>query len=414
METYGKPVPTAVIGLGFGDEGKGMAVAHDTRKIVARGLRPVNVRFNGGPQAAHNVRVRLDGTIRHHTHSQTGSGAMLGASTVLTRGMLVSVGALFYECGHLSGTIGGNYIERVTIDSRCPVVLPTHIELNRFLEDRRGSGRHGSTGTGIGIARECEESIDGTTISVGALRDEAELARMIRFWRDGYLRQKYKLDGFSWTLEPEEEARAVAGYLAECVNLGVNVVDDADKYVRELLTDGIHGVTFEGSQGILLDERWGFPPHVTYGDMAPDGALEIADSVPVNVMGVTRTYQTRHGAGPFPTEGGVSIPEMDNVYGRWSGAFRTGLLDMLRLHLAADAAGVDEVAVSHTDRYPGRYADTGGLLQNLSIEKDGTLYSRVSVEATLDELVNQIEKECNADVTVIGHGPILEDWEDRR
>ena len=86
-----EPQSKVVIGLGYGDEGKGMAVAHETLRALAHGLRVVNVRFNGGPQAAHNVRVMVNyATVLHHTHSQFGSGSMFGALTVLMRFVIVS------------------------------------------------------------------------------------------------------------------------------------------------------------------------------------------------------------------------------------------------------------------------------------------------------------------------------------
>ena len=94
----GKPVPAAIVGLGFGDEGKGMAVAHEVGRSRACGLDAMVVRFNGGPQAAHNVRVvDRDGNIRHHTHAQFGSGTLLGAR-IIPEG---------YQIGIITQTPGG-------------------------------------------------------------------------------------------------------------------------------------------------------------------------------------------------------------------------------------------------------------------------------------------------------------------
>ena len=184
-----EPTHKVVLGLGYGDEGKGMAVAHEVARALAFGLRPIVVRFNGGPQAAHNVRVQTDdGNVMHHTHSQFGSGALLGAKTILAKGMLFDPLAVAREASHLSFVTKRDVMPDLMVDKACPVVLPIHAYANQQLERIRGNERHGSTGRGIGVARACEHAcktglVDrDMLIDVRSLFNATELNSKMRFW----------------------------------------------------------------------------------------------------------------------------------------------------------------------------------------------------------------------------------------
>lgn len=401
-----------VVGLGFGDEGKGMAVAHEVERVIDNGLQPVVVRFNGGPQAAHNVRIKKDGKILHHTHSQFGSGALLGAETIITKGMLFDPLSFVNEAEALSKTMGTDMMDTVTIDGRCPVVTPLHVAVNRILEESRGDGRHGSTGSGIGIARECEEEfsdhITVHSLSYGAL---VLVFRLIE-QRD-WLEKRYRLETgigdetiFEWILLMQRAMRRIAAH--------VRVVFGCGDEIRRLMDDGSSGVVFEGSQGILLDERYGWFPHVTRGDMSPSEATKICGHRPFSVLGVTRSYLTRHGAGPFPSECAMDwLGYDDNSASEWAGELRVGLLDVPSLTLSAKAAGVNEVAVSHMDEYPGSYvAAWHNYRRDEGVSKAIGL-DPLMVTASEERFMSRICDVCNAPTTVIGRGPTTDDWQDR-
>lgn len=133
-----------VVGLGYGDEGKGSIVDALTRRHNI-GLI---VRFNGGAQAAHNVWTD-DG--RHHTFSQFGSGMFVpGAKTLLSRFMLANPIAMINEEEHLRSVGVTDAWQRTFIDRRCLVTTPWHVALNRARERARGENCHGSCGMGIG------------------------------------------------------------------------------------------------------------------------------------------------------------------------------------------------------------------------------------------------------------------------
>src|SRR5215467_3672428 len=131
--------------LGFGDAGKGAITDFLTRRLSAHTV----VRFNGGPQAAHNV-VTPDG--RHHTFAQFGSGTLAGARTHLSRFMLVDPLALVREADHLRDLGVADPYGGLTVDRDALLVTPYHGAANRERERRRGEARHGSCGMGVGEA----------------------------------------------------------------------------------------------------------------------------------------------------------------------------------------------------------------------------------------------------------------------
>lgn len=390
-----EPVHKVVLGIGYGDEGKGMAVAHEVARALAFGQKPLVVRFNGGPQAAHNVRVQTEDGILHHTHSQFGSGALLGAKTVLARGMLFDPLSVAAEASHLSFVTKRDVMPELLVDKACPVVLPIHAHANQLLERMRGDGRHGSTGRGIGVARACEHAcrrgeVDPHwLIDVRSLFDAGELHSKLGFWVRWIAAQYHVVMD-----EPNRGfAEGVSNGMRHLVECGMRVIESTDDVVRYCMRNG-WCVTFEGSQGLLLDERYGAFPHVTYGDMTARGAFDVA-GCELPVMGVTRSYQTRHGAGPLPTEGTYGAPEEDNGTTMWAGEFRTGLLDASRLEIVTHCERFDELAVSCMDRYPGRYCRHG------------------EIAADADRFIREVELLSSTPVRVIGNGNMVHQWEDR-
>lgn len=455
-------IPTCVIGLAFGDEGKGMTVAYECRRKKAAGLEPLVIRFNGGAQAAHNVRVRAeDGTILHHMHQQVGSGAMYGASTVLTDGMVVSLTRLLSEMRepNLMRALGGRR-PHVIVSNDAPLVLPLHALVNRALEERRGNAAHGSCGVGIGICRTCEDAARhdaecaGRLVTAGSVVDSEKTFDDIVFWAR-WLERRFDVSlgnvsdrASEWIGELIRERQALS-------NIGVRFANDCDAYIRERAGDGRTGVVFEGSQGVLLDERYGWFPHVTYGDMTPANAMRIVGCTPddadgkLAVIGCTRTYTTRHGYGPFPSangtmrssvendeargtllramsDGDVSdatilrwgrdrsaspLFEVDNGTGRYQGEFRIGLLDVPNLvRVTHDVVRVDAVSVSNVDRYPGCVISSFGD----EIRIDGVRNAvPVSPHVTViggDSIVEHIADTVGTDTVIVGDSPCVSDW----
>jgi adenylosuccinate synthase len=355
------PVAIQVIGLGLGDCGKGSIVDFLTRRHSAR----VVVRFNGGPQAGHNV-LTADAT-RSHTFSQFGSGSLVPAvRTVLSRFMLIEPYAMFNEARHLQSLGVADVWSRLLIDRRCAVITPAHQAANRLRELARGNAAHGTCGMGIGetaqdllhhpdlVPRACELSdrqVIGRKLH-GSCDLKAELLRDIIASQRGHPNADFAID----TLTDRTWIEAAVDNYAELARRATIASERA--IASALNVSG--AVIFEGAQGVLLDENFGFHPHTTWSTTTFANADAVLDEIRHTGrryrLGVMRAYFTRHGPGPFVTEDdslGPRLPEPHNVSTGWQGRFRTGLFDAVAARYAlAVAGGVDGLAINHLDRLP--------------------------------------------------------------
>ncbi len=138
------PRLVSLLGLGFGDCGKGMF----TDALCRRWPVHTVVRFNGGAQDGHNVMLP---DRRQHTFSQFSSGSFVpGVATVLAYPVLVHPSALLVEHTHLQRIVDGDVLERLLIDSRCRINTPFHQAAGRLRELQRGVKSHGTCGVGVG------------------------------------------------------------------------------------------------------------------------------------------------------------------------------------------------------------------------------------------------------------------------
>jgi adenylosuccinate synthase len=334
-----------VVDLGYGDAGKGTVVDWLCTPASGHQIATV-VRFNGGAQAAHNV-VTADG--RHHTFAQLGSGTFTpGVRTHLSRFMLVDPLALAAEDAHLAAVGVRDALDRLTIDRDALLTTPYHQAANRAREQARGRQRHGSCGMGIGETARFALGHPADAPRAGDCATPRLLARKLAGLRDALTGELGPLDAPGI----EDLCDAYRAFAARVALVG-------DGYLRQLLRRG--PAVFEGAQGVLLDEWRGFHPYTTWSTTTFANAetlLAEAGQTAVR-LGVVRTYLTRHGPGPFPTEDPtLEIPEPHNRCGRWQGAFRAGHLDAVALRYAIEVTGgVDAVALTHLDaagRHPLR------------------------------------------------------------
>ncbi|MDI9916792.1 adenylosuccinate synthetase [Rhodococcus sp. IEGM 1379] len=327
-----------VVDLGFGDAGKGATVDWLCSPQACLNVAAV-VRFNGGAQAAHNV---VNGE-RHHTFSQFGSGTLSGVPTFLSKFMLVEPIALATEARELEAIGVHNPFDLLTIDGRALLTTPIHVAANRAREDTRGGNRHGSCGKGIGeTAAYALEHADALTVG-DCLRPEVlrrKLAGMVAYYGRLITESRHGFPSINDMTEMYSEFAAA-----------VNIVGPG-----ALQAIGAGGrLIFEGAQGVLLDEWRGFHPHTTWSTVEPSNVRAMIGQMGREsyVLGVTRTYMTRHGAGPFPMEDGAlgqALPEPHNGVGEYQGSFRVGHLDEMLLRYAIDVSdGVDGVALTHLD-----------------------------------------------------------------
>lgn len=346
-----------VADLGYGDAGKGSTVDWLCSPAAGgddggdrRGRRfGAVIRFNGGAQAAHNV-VAPDG--RHHTFAQFGAGTLHGVPTHLSRFTAVEPFALAAEAAHLASIGVPDPFALLSVDRRALLTTPYHRAANRLREAARSGERHGSCGVGVGetVAYSLTVPFDEAP-RVGDCQSPATLvAKLAR------LREHLAADLAPAGLElpgdlpaPEFCAEVYAAFADRARIVG-------EEHLPRLLAEG--PCVFEGAQGVLLDEWYGFHPHTTWSTTTFANALTLLAEAGLAAddafrLGVARTYTTRHGAGPLVTEDrspGAAMPEAHNGTGEWQGAFRTGPFDAVAHRYAVEVCGrVDALVVGHAD-----------------------------------------------------------------
>ena len=345
-----------VAGLGFGDECKGATVDY----LVRKHKTPVVVRYNGGPQAAHNV---VTDAGQHHTFAQFGSGSFVpGVATYLSRFVTVNPLNLLLEAEHLAAEKVPSPLSLMFIDENALITTPYHVATNRLREWMRGSKRHGSCGMGVGETLEDFRLCGDLAIFARDLSRPKILAKKLEALRQ---RKLLSLGSDVASVRPtpmgkylkyleraDESLKLVGSYLDFVSKVAIVGVDKLAEYT----TNG--SAVFEGAQGVLLDRNYGFYPHITKSDTTFANAHRILEDISfhgsVRKVGVSRAYATRHGAGPFVTEDSEirnKISEPHNTTGDWQGKFRMGYFDAVAVNYAIEAiGGVDEIALNCIDQ----------------------------------------------------------------
>lgn len=406
-----KGAATIVVDLGFGDAGKGTITDWLARRTSAEMV----VRFNGGAQAGHTV-VTADG--RAHTFAQFGAGSFVpGVRTHLSRFMIVHPGGLRREAEVLAGLGVEDAWQRLTISAEALLITPFLQAANRLREILRGQGRHGSCGIGVGEAVSHSLRFPEDAVRLSDLRDEPGLVRKLQ-------RQQAVLwEELAAAARGQEELRVL-----ESATAAQSFVETARPLLERLsdapLPNG-KSIVFEGAQGVLLDEWRGFHPYTTWSTCTFDNALELLKGWdgPITRLGVLRSYATRHGAGPFPTEDrALQLAEPHNHHGPWQGGFRQGWLDLVLLRYALEVCGpVDGLAVTHLDRvtpewqmavaYEGMERLVPGPFQDLAYQESLTrrLETVRPVYQKCQRLIDELESLLGLPVLVQSHGPTAEE-----
>jgi len=330
---------TAVLGLQWGDEGKGK-ITH----LLAKDSEMV-VRFNGGPNAGHTV---IDRGVKFGTHLIPAGAFYEGTVSVLAGGMVIDWSVLREEWDLLSQHLG--WQPQLRIAENAHVILPYH----RLLEELEGSGAHFGT-TRRGIAPTYRDKAAKLGLRAGDLLrpDVAEkrLAQRIellkRAWPDA--------EGIH-ALDP----RAVLEAQMEAAGPLRSTIGDATGEIRNALASN-RRVLFEGAQGTLLDVDHGSYPYVTSSSTTLAG---LGNSIGLPLpgidrrLGVFKAYMTRVGAGPFPTRAGEEMEERlrsaGGEFGVTTGRPRDcGWLDLVALRYAVRLNGCTGLAITKLDVLSG-------------------------------------------------------------
>jgi len=314
-----------VVGLGFGDEGKGLC----TDWLCRSTEKPLVVRFNGGHQAGHTVVT--DQGLRH-VFSNFGSGTFQGAPTYWSSFCTFSPVSFLKECKALRSL---SLNPEVFVDNLCPVTTHYDILFNQLIEKNRGKNPHGSCGVGFGATLERHDGLHKFYVLDLFYPEVCKLKlKMIR----NYYQVKLKTAGIQGFDEYDHDAadrlflQAVNGLEGLKNQEILGFVNEKEVFTNE----NYQTLIFEGAQGVLLDMDHGFFPHVTRSNTTSKNAMSLLERNSIHcekeVFYVTRCYQTRHGAGPMSNEDyNVKLnnnEEETNKDHQFQGSFRTAPLDI--------------------------------------------------------------------------------------
>jgi len=333
----------AIVGLQWGDEGKGKIV-----DILTDGFDCV-ARYQGGHNAGHTVNF---GGHRYVLHLVPSGIFHEGVACVVGSGVVLDPLAFIEELSALEAagiTIKG----RLFISNRCHVIFPYHRALETAMENYLGDRKIGTTSRGIGPAY--EDKIGRRGLRVCDLLDRDTLVAKIKAQVDLKTRAIKVFGG----TEPIDADRICADYVGYAETIRPLVVDSAS-FLNKLLREG-KSILFEGAQATLLDVDHGTYPFVTSSSASAGGVgagLGISPRHVHSVIGITKAYTTRVGTGPFPTEAndatGDTIRKVGAEFGATTGRpRRCGWFDGPAARYSVMINGADLAVVTKIDVLDG-------------------------------------------------------------
>lgn len=328
-----------VLGTQWGDEGKGKIVDLLTEDAAAV------VRFQGGHNAGHTVIIEGKKTVLHLIPS----GILHeGVECIIGNGVVLSPHALMEEINMLeeSGVSARKFIK---ISEACTLILPYHIALDQAREKAKGKAAIGTTGRGIGPAY--EDKVARRALRVGDLMNDDLLAGKLKDvleYHNFMLTNYYKCDAIDYQ-ETLDDIRKLAKDI-------IPMIADIGSRLNELHTTG-KNIMFEGAQGTWLDIDHGTYPFVTSSNTTAGGAATGTGFGPCNfdyILGITKTYTTRVGSGPFPTElfddTGAHLAKVGHEFGATTGrARRCGWFDAVALRRSAQINSLTGLCITKLD-----------------------------------------------------------------
>ena len=396
---------TLILGLQWGDEGKGKIVDALSENVFAV------CRFQGGHNAGHTIKVDGVQTVLHLIPS----GVLhRSVKCLIGNGVVLSLEAIKKEIKGLE-EFGVEIQNRLHISENCPLILPSHIKIDQVRDKDEFIG---TTGRGIGPAY--EDKVGRRAIRFGDLKDETllrkKVSRLIKI-HNKLLKHFYDSEPFS----EDEILNNLLSYKDFAESFSINTTDLLMAWAEEGKE-----VLFEGAQGTFLDIDHGTYPYVTSSSTTIGGVssgLGIGPKHINNVIGVVKAYATRVGEGPFTTElfdkDGDEIAKRGNEFGATTGRpRRCGWLDLVALKKAIFINSVDSLCITKAD-----VLDTFENI-NVCIDYDGENPVYKSFEgwqedtsqfSSYDELpqklkdyIKFIEEFVNCKVSIISVGPSRE------
>jgi adenylosuccinate synthase len=330
----------AVVGVQWGDEGKGKIV-----DILAREHDCV-ARYQGGHNAGHTVDIS---NRRHVLHLIPSGIFQPQVKCVIGGGVVLDPLALIEESEAIRSAASITLEGRLFVSNRCHLILPYHRVLEAAIEKQLGERRIGTTARGIGPAYEDKMARRG--LRACDLMDPATLSIKIR---DQVAEKNRILEALSYpeTIDAEPICQTYAQY-GERIR---PFVVDTTVMLNDMIRAG-KTILFEGAQGTLLDVDHGTFPFVTSSSAAAGGVaagLGISPKYIHRVIGVSKAYTTRVGSGPFPTEcanaAGEELRARGNEYGATTGRpRRCGWFDGPAARYAVMINALDSIVITKID-----------------------------------------------------------------
>ena len=335
-----------LLGTQWGDEGKGKIVDLLTERAAAV------VRFQGGHNAGHTLLINGRKTVLHLVPS----GAMrAGVECLIGNGVVVSVPQLLKEMDELKA-LGAPVDERLLVSYACPMVLPHHAALDAAREkalEKSPGGAIGTTGRGIGPVY--EDKVARRGLRLGDLlqpKSFAEKLKKVMHYHNHVLQNFFGAEAVDYR-STLDHSLALAGQMS-------GLLGDISARLWELRRQR-KPVMFEGAQGTLLDIDHGTYPYVTSSNTTAAAAAVGSGIGPLEldyVLGITKAYATRVGAGPFPTElfdqVGARLGEQGNEFGATTGRpRRCGWLDAVALRRSRQVCGLSALCMTKLDVMDG-------------------------------------------------------------
>jgi len=414
----------SLLGLQWGDEGKGKVVDHLAKDLDAA------IRYQGGHNAGHTLIV---GGKRIVFHLLPSAICHDDIHCYIGRGVVVSLDALFEEIEEAQEVIG-NIEDRLTVSSACSLIQPYHIKLDQLREGSKKLTKIGTTGRGIGTAY--EDRVGRRSIRVADLYDEKKLKDKLEEVLDFY--NSIFVHSFN-----SEEIDLIELFEKNLIQ-GDKLKPYVGNVIQEVrdLQESNKKILFEGAQGALLDVSLGTYPYVTSSNSSVGGIASGIGISPTNIdfsLGIAKAYTTRVGEGPFPTElfdaVGTFLAEKGGEVGATTGRpRRCGWLDAFLLSHTVKLNGIDGLCLTKIDVLDGLetikvctdYSSDMSkpeLLETMFLEGVKPIYTEfkgwdepTAGKQSFDELndmakefILNIEELCNVPVIMISTGPKRED-----
>lgn len=326
-----------LLGLQWGDEGKGKIVDFLANKY------DLICRFQGGPNAGHTIVI--DGR-KHVLHTIPSGVFRENALNVIGNGVVIDPIVLAKELRALLAV--GINTERIFLARKAHLILPTHRYLDAASEASKGKSKIGSTLRGIGPTYMDKTGRNG--MRVGDLEGSDFKAKYDSL-REKHLQLSKIYPAIEFDLDAEEKL-----WFESIETLKkLNFIDNS-YFINQAIKDG-KTILAEGAQGSMLDIDYGTYPYVTSSNTLTAGVcvgLGVSPKTIGKVYGITKSYCTRVGSGPFPTELNDEVGEELRSIGAEFGATtgrprRTGWIDLPQLKYTIMLNGVDHLCVTKMD-----------------------------------------------------------------